>query len=84
MSNTSSKSSDAEDPVVLQPTKAALCGDIYGPGKFLFQMHSVHYVLPLFAKEETSLQFYEHIVRIVCTKNPAHLFSHNPKLKIFI
>lgn len=84
MNNNSSKSYDAEDPIVLQPTKAALCGDIDGIGKFLFQMHSVHYAPPLFAKEETSLQFYEHVVSIICTKKSVQIFSHNPKLKIVI
>ncbi|KAL7474610.1 hypothetical protein ACHAW6_000577 [Cyclotella cf. meneghiniana] len=67
MSNTSSKSFDAEDPVVIQPTKAALRGDIDGLGRFLFQMHSIHYVPILFAEEETTLQFYEHVVIGVIT-----------------
>jgi hypothetical protein len=58
----SSTSSDEESPAVVKPTKAALRGDIDGLGKFLFQMHSVHYVPILFAKEEVTLQFYEHVV----------------------
>ncbi|KAL3775489.1 hypothetical protein HJC23_013540 [Cyclotella cryptica] len=36
--------------------------DIDGLGKFLFQMHSLHYTALLFAQEETMLQFYEHVV----------------------
>ena len=33
-----------------------------GLGNLLFHMHSVHFKPILFSKEETSLQFYEHVV----------------------
>jgi hypothetical protein len=54
--------SDEESAAVIKPTKSAVRGDIDGLGKFLFQMQSVHYVPILFAKEEVTLQFYEHVV----------------------
>jgi hypothetical protein len=61
----STPADDEESPVVYKPARPELRGDIEGLGKFLFQLHSVHYVPILFFQEETTLQFYEQVVSIV-------------------
>ncbi|KAL7513670.1 hypothetical protein ACHAXN_010922 [Cyclotella atomus] len=60
---------DEENPAAIKPIlKPEIRGDIEGLGRFLFQMHSVHYVPILFFREETTLQFYEQVVVAIITR----------------
>lgn len=48
----------------IAPKETSQTREVNGLGMFLFQMHSLHYRVLLFAQEEMLLQFYDHLQRI--------------------
>ena len=54
-----------------------------GVGNLIFHIHSVHFKPILFAKEEVSLQFYEHIVSSIYCLCENYLDIHNSSILLF-